>query len=72
MVEYVNNNEGMVREKFTSWRDLSQCEFALMLESIGNGDSGVLLSEEIVACISMMTGFNIMRFASTEAGGLRC
>ncbi len=68
LMEFVNNNEAMVREKFTSWRDLSEGEFAAMLESIGNGDSGVQLSDEIVACISMMTGFNIVIFEVAAAG----
>ena len=67
-MEYVKHNEGMVREKIASWSDLPEDEFATMLESIGNGDSGVQCSEEIVACISLMTGFNIVLFEVTEAG----
>jgi hypothetical protein len=66
-MEFVKHNEGMVREKIPSWRDLPEEEFATMLESIGNGDSGVQCSEEIVACISLMTGFNIVLFEVTEA-----
>ncbi len=69
LMEYLKNNLPMLREKFSGWADLSHPEVAAMVESIGNGDSPVQCSEEIVACMSLMTGFNIVLFDVTEAEG---
>lgn len=68
-MEYLKNNLPMLRENFSGWADLSHAEVAAMVESIGNGDSPVQCSEEIVACMSLMTGFNIVLFDVTEAEG---
>jgi hypothetical protein len=58
--DYLTENAAKLRSSIFSWKDLSDIEFESMLSSICDCESKVGYSEELITCISMMTGFNIV------------
>ena len=58
--DYLTGNAAKLRSSINSWQDLRDIKFDSMLSSICDCESTVGYSEELMTCISMMTGFNIV------------
>ena len=53
-------NSAKLRCSVAAWNHLTDDEFNFMLSCVGDCESTVAYSEELMSCISKMTGFNIV------------